>query len=263
MDHFAAPLDQSPLDTDLHDGQLAQLRKHLQGIERLALAGEGFRFVLVGKNDIDVILNERAQKFQVGLHDIETRQVDRHLQTAGFSRTDRTGNQLVILHQITFDIKTVVTFENSGRNLCRTQLQRSPQERHHRPFPIGRNKRHTPSRALLPPENKGFYTQVLKSLNKEISRLVGSHLADKAHVATQTGHRPDRIAGRSSERERVRQTGDRFRNLGLQGGIHQAHRTFRQIERIEYFVGLQIDQHVCQSVSYSYYAFHEVSIVRK
>ena len=51
-------------------------------------------------------------------------------------------------------------------------------------------------------------------------------LADEPDLAAQFGHGADGVAGRSSEREGIGESGHRFRNFGLEPGVHEAHRAF-------------------------------------
>lgn len=114
MYDLLALFDQRAFRADLHDGQFAHLRNGLEGVQRLGLAGEGLGLVLVGENDVDVLAHQPAQEFEVLGHDVEAGQVDGDLQAALLGRTGGLEDQVVVLHQITFDVEAVVPLEIDG-----------------------------------------------------------------------------------------------------------------------------------------------------
>ena len=226
MHHLVAPFDERALRADLHHGQFGQLRNRLQGVQRLGFAGEGLGLVLVGEDDIDVFAHQVAQEREVLGDDVEARQVDGHLQPALLGRAGGLQDEVVALHQIPFDVEAVVTVEDRGLDLRGRQLQRCAEVGHHRPLPVGGDERNAFARTLLSAEDERLDAEVLEGLDEEVARGVGAHLADEAHLAAQLRHGADRVACRAAERERVGESGHRFRDFGLEHGVHQTHRAF-------------------------------------
>ena len=246
---LVAPLDHRTLGADLHDGQLAHLRDGLQGIQRFGLAGEGLGFVLVGEDNIDMLADQPAEEFEILGHDVETGQVDGDLQPALLGRACGLEDQVVVLDQVALHVEAVVPVEDRRLDLLGRQLQGGAEVGDHRSLAVGGDQRHAFPRTLLAAEDDRFDSEVVQRLHEEVARGVGPDLADESHAAAQLRHGADRISGRASERKRVGESGDRFRDLGLEPGIHQAHGAFRQFEPPQYGVGFQIDQHVRESIA--------------
>ena len=221
-----ALFDQRAFRADLHDGQFAHLRNGLEGVQRLGLAGEGLGLVLVGENDVDVLAHQPAQEFEVLGHDVEAGQVDGDLQAALLGRTGGLEDQVVVLHQITFDVEAVVPLENRRLDLSGREFERRAEVGDHRALAVGGDQRHAFARTFPAPENDRLDAQVVQRLHEEVARGVGAHLADEPDAATQLRHGADGVAGRSSEREGIGESGHRFRNFGLEPGVHEAHRAF-------------------------------------
>ena len=199
MHHFAAVFDQRAADADLDDRQFAKLRNGLQGVDRFVLAREGDRFVLVGEDDVHVFFDQGAQEIEVFLDDVETRQVDRHLQSAFFGRPGRVLDQFVVLHQVPLDVDAVESFEDVGADVGRRQFERGAQMRDHRAFAVGRDQRHALARPLAAAEDEGLHTEVRERLLEEVARRIGTYLADESRPAAQTRHGTDRVAGRAAQ----------------------------------------------------------------
>ena len=226
MHDLLALLDQRAFRADLHDGEFAHLRNGLEGVQRLGLAGEGLGFVLVGEDDVDVLAHQIAQKFEVLGHDVEAGQVDGDLQPALLGRTGGLEDQVVVLHQVALDVEAVVPLENRRFDLPGREFERCAEVGDHRALAVGGDQRHAFARALPAPENDRLDAEVVQCLHEEIARGVGTHLADETDAATQLRHGADGVAGRSSEREGIGESGHRFRNLGLEPCVHEAHRAF-------------------------------------
>ncbi len=221
-----------------------------------SLAREGLRFVLVGEDDVDVVAHESAQEFEVFLHDVETRQIERHLKPAALRRAYGLLDQFVVLYEVTFDVETVVTGEKVRPDLFGREFERCAEVGDHRPLAVGRDQRHALAGALLPAEDDRLDAQIVERLLEEVARGVGAHLADEAHAAAQLRHRADRVARRAAQRERVGESRHGFRDFGLEFRVHEAHRAFGKSEPSQHGVGLEVDEHVRQGIADAYYAFH-------
>ena len=199
MHHFVALLDHGALDADFHHGQLAHFRNYLQGVQRFGFAGEGLGFVLVGENDVHVVADQTAQEFEILGHDVEAGQIDGDFQPALLGRLGGFENQVVVLHQIALDVKTVVMVENRRFDLFGRQFERGAQMGDHRAFAVGRDERHAFARTLRAPEDDRFHTQVFERLHEEVARRILSDLADEPDIAAQFGHGADGVARRAAE----------------------------------------------------------------
>ncbi len=226
--HLVAALYQRAFHAYLHDRQLAHARESLQRIQRLLLAGKGMRLVFIGEDDVDIFGHQFAQKAEVFGHDVERCQIDRYFQSAPLGLLYGRAYQTMILHQITFDIETVVTGEYLLVDLLGSKLARGTQMRDHSPLAVGRDERHALARANRAAHDERFDAEILQCLLEEIAGGILTDLADEAHLASQTRHGAYRIGCRSAQRERIRVAGHRLRYPRLRGGIGQIHRAFRQ-----------------------------------
>lgn len=176
MHHFAAVFDQRAADADLDDRQFAKLRNGLQGVDRFVLAREGDRFVLVGEDDVHVFFDQGAQEIEVLLDDVETRQVDRHLQSAFFGRPGRVLDQFVVLHQVPLDVDAVESFEDVGADVGRRQFERGARCVIIVRSPSGEiSATHLPD-PLAAAEDEGLHTEVRERLLEEVAVVSGPTL---------------------------------------------------------------------------------------
>ena len=123
------------------------------------------------------------------------------LRTATHCWTSCTGfeNQVVVLHQITFDVEAVVPLENRRLDLSGREFERRAEVGDHRALAVGGDQRHAFARTLPAPENDRLDAEVVQRLHEEVARRILSDLADEPDIAAQFGHGADGVARRAAE----------------------------------------------------------------
>ena len=169
-----------------------------QGLQRVALSGEGAGFLLVGKDDVDVVLHQMAEVGEVRCHDVVACQVETE-HCAGLHGCPADGfHQFVVLHQVALDVCQLGVLEELRRDVGGLQRGGCAETGAEGALSVGRDEgvRHAGRQAA--PHQPGIDADVPETFGIEASQCIVACLAHKSHLVAQVRQCEYGVAGAAS-----------------------------------------------------------------
>ena len=114
---FVSAPGHGPLGTQLHHSDVALTCQAGQRSLGRSLAREGQALLLIGKDDVHIVLHQMAEEVEVGPHHIGAGQVDAHPKSFAASHAESSLDQVVVLHQISLHMQQAVATQHLGKEV--------------------------------------------------------------------------------------------------------------------------------------------------
>ena len=205
--------------------------------------------LLVGEDDIHILIDQMQEEVAVFEHHVITCQVDSNFQALLLCRANNVLDNLVILNLEALNIEAVIISKNIGSDILLREFECRTEVGYHCALAIGRDKREATTRAIYAVEYEGLDTQILQGTLVETTCRVNTHLTNQTNACAKLCHSTDGVARRATQREGVGKRGCAILNQSLLLRLHQSHTATTETELGKYIIIFQVDQKICQGIS--------------
>ena len=125
--------------SEFHDGYVAVGGDSVDCFAR-GEAGESAALLLVGKNNVDVILYKVGEIFSVGFYYVVARHVEAYLYSAAAGKLCGALHERMILHEVAFEVEVLAAFEHLVAEFGGGKFGRRTEAGCKCALPVGRNE---------------------------------------------------------------------------------------------------------------------------
>ena len=216
----------------LHDGHLRHRGELPQRHLGVVLSAEGDSLLLVGKDDVHVVLHQMLHEVVVRPDDVPRCQVVAHPHPRFLGCTHHLLDEVVVLHQITFHVQDGVVADEVRVGL-ELDLGRHAQVRGEGALAVLRDEGRGHARvALVAHPQPGVDASLAGARGEERAHRVGSHRAHEPHRVAQQGHGVDGVGGTSARGNLVRKGAHGSCQFLVSRTVHMSHASLGKLKPI-------------------------------